>query len=756
MLVERAKGIAEESEGFSMVTRQYSVTDPALVFDILCNKMYSNPFNTMIQEYLANGRDAHREVGKRLTPLQVTLPTSLDSHLYIRDFGPGLTEQRIDDVFIKLGASTKNQDAEMTGGFGLGAKIGWAYGDSFTIISYVDGTKSTYLAFMNEDGIGTMNTLCVEPTFEPNGVTVKLYIKPSDVRSVVEVISKVTYFWEVAPVCETQVFRHHDERQLSTILYAAVPFSTSYNNSVYAIVDGIPYLVTQSSVPVLNKLALTGDKTLCMFFDASEVEVAINREGLKYSTKTIDMITHTIQSVMDSNIEGVRYALDTPIFEEKYKALCACYTRLGAPGEAWSEINPYLHMLFSYRVHKGALYISTGNAFGTRTSLYSVSRKYNVRDIISHRVHTSTDNIHKKSWIPEVTLVTRESLRRTSQLSITFFKPDDKWSRYILLTSDDTSQAAEKAKNRFRTIFEACNCTELTDVIVTQNKVLYDFFVNVLGYTSVNYIKETYAVRKASNAGSKACGFEDDDVKNILNRNITKKISALDPALDMWCTTKEREDATNTIRRCFQYLPGAFSGIQCFYITGPQAVYMQSSNIMHYKEACKKHLSKIPADVFNTIENAIAMHTTVKEVCDCVLRKNAFDSNTMLYALVQHNPELFGEEHVFTRLCKVAVLDYLFDSGIISNNLALLEKYENARNTRPVYVRRLSNRMSRYYTKIHQGIQTEKISLFIELYKQYPLLQFVHLSSYSISKNRNNEEEAFAQIVKYINNECIK
>jgi hypothetical protein len=124
MRVETRSNTAKASDDFMLGTLNYTVDSPALVFDVLCSKMYGTPFETMIQEYMANARDAHREVGKLDVPIQLIFPTNLDSHLYIRDFGPGLTIERIKTVFTKLGKSTKNDDDVMTGGFGLGAKIG--------------------------------------------------------------------------------------------------------------------------------------------------------------------------------------------------------------------------------------------------------------------------------------------------------------------------------------------------------------------------------------------------------------------------------------------------------------------------------------------------------------------------------------------------------------------------------------------------------------------------------------------------------
>ena len=83
--------------------------------------MYAYPIRTLCQEIMCNARDAHIEVGKRDLPIEVILPSEADLHIRFRDFGPGISPDRMVGVFLLYGSSTKRDSNEQVGGFGLGA-----------------------------------------------------------------------------------------------------------------------------------------------------------------------------------------------------------------------------------------------------------------------------------------------------------------------------------------------------------------------------------------------------------------------------------------------------------------------------------------------------------------------------------------------------------------------------------------------------------------------------------------------------------
>ena len=88
-------------------TSSFGIGDEVVILQILRSKMYSNPIRTICQEVMSNARDAHYEVGTPKKPIEVTLPNALAPSFVVKDYGPGITPDRMSNVFVKYGCSTK-------------------------------------------------------------------------------------------------------------------------------------------------------------------------------------------------------------------------------------------------------------------------------------------------------------------------------------------------------------------------------------------------------------------------------------------------------------------------------------------------------------------------------------------------------------------------------------------------------------------------------------------------------------------------
>src|SRR5271170_1134690 len=84
--------------------QDFSIGDASVIIDILRNRLYEHKIRTTAQEYICNSRDAMREVGKG-NEFEITVPTRLNPVFKVRDFGPGISPDRMTNVFLKYGAS---------------------------------------------------------------------------------------------------------------------------------------------------------------------------------------------------------------------------------------------------------------------------------------------------------------------------------------------------------------------------------------------------------------------------------------------------------------------------------------------------------------------------------------------------------------------------------------------------------------------------------------------------------------------------
>lgn len=152
-------------------------------------KLYSRPAQAALREYLSNGIDAHKAKGGDLPPVQVTLPENnrygkSSGVMKIRDFGKGISEEEFNTIISRYGASTKRNSNKMIGGFGLGAKSGFALSDEFFMTSYQNGSAIKVRIFKDHTNQGYVDVMKRFSTSEPDGVLVEVPVPAANVEEV--------------------------------------------------------------------------------------------------------------------------------------------------------------------------------------------------------------------------------------------------------------------------------------------------------------------------------------------------------------------------------------------------------------------------------------------------------------------------------------------------------------------------------------------------------------------------------------------
>jgi len=154
------------------------------LFDILSNSLYSDKILAVIREILCNAWDSHIFTNNTNTPLEVTLT---ETEFSVKDFGSGIDPEKILQIYGTYGQSTKTDDENQVGGFGIGSKAPFAYTDTFTVTNVYKNTKSVYIINKEPNQAPTIKTIYSGITDEPTGLTVSVLIsKKNDYYSFVE------------------------------------------------------------------------------------------------------------------------------------------------------------------------------------------------------------------------------------------------------------------------------------------------------------------------------------------------------------------------------------------------------------------------------------------------------------------------------------------------------------------------------------------------------------------------------------------
>lgn len=280
------EGQSKRSLAFSI-----DVKNP-MVFNILRKNLYSNPIKAICQEIISNAYDANVESGRSNMPIQVKLPSPIDPTWSVSDNGIGIDPQRIEEVFVKFCASTKRNDNEQIGGFGLGAKTPFAYGDSFTVITVskdADGQnmQRTYLAYLDKTEIGVMDLINEKPTSEPTGTTIQITVAEKDYREFIEQTNKVARFLEPISI------NGEEPSKLVKKLEGTNWFVTDLDdtNMVGVLVGNIFYpLEDDLNNPTINSLMelyrRTSQETLIIKLPIGSVNLTASRDALELNDRT--------------------------------------------------------------------------------------------------------------------------------------------------------------------------------------------------------------------------------------------------------------------------------------------------------------------------------------------------------------------------------------------------------------------------------------------------------------------------------------
>jgi len=351
------------------------------IVTMLRDSVYSNKILAVIREYSTNALDAHTAaeeagmIGRRTLPIEVHLPTKFSSELRIRDFGLGLTEQEIEEIYISLGESTKRQSNKFVGSLGFGSKSAFAYGDRFVITSWNSGRKVVYDNVLDDNvPEGARCDIMASAPCAPDesGIEICIPIKQHEISECKQIALNFFKYWTTFPtltgadaveISEALAFKKNKSifSGENWIIYPTTNSYGSSNNKGIALMGDVPYsldwelikrkLVTagtiNSTTAVLFNFIQANNAILT--FDIGQLEFSVSRESLQYTDFTCQAIFKRVETILTSIqkiIEKVIAEADT-IWEAKrlYGVIFNCGYELG--GEK-SEFGGELRLLEPY------------------------------------------------------------------------------------------------------------------------------------------------------------------------------------------------------------------------------------------------------------------------------------------------------------------------------------------------------------------------------------------------------------------------
>jgi hypothetical protein len=273
-----------------------------LLIDFLA-RLYPNPKQTLLFEYVSNAIDSHTVAGKGDVPIEICLPNKMNPFYKVRDFGIGMDHEEVRKIFSVALKSTKRNSNSTIGGFGVGKLVFSPYCGIMFLTTWKNGEKTIYQCRL-KDGDGEITPIHNEKSDEPQGVEIKIPVSEYDFQFFKDRAKYSYSFLKTKPIIKSDVdielgYDSHIDTDNFSILKNKEHYDITDTHSI-ATVGNIPFPINCGNLFWSYKYkSLLSYRPIVLKFDVGEVDITPSRDQLEYSEKTIDAITKKLDEMKE-------------------------------------------------------------------------------------------------------------------------------------------------------------------------------------------------------------------------------------------------------------------------------------------------------------------------------------------------------------------------------------------------------------------------------------------------------------------------
>lgn len=286
-----------------------SIQASAKAFEILSSGLYSDAEFAIVREIAANAWDSHKAAGHPEKPFKVQIPNDLDPRFCVRDYGVGMSHEfmmtRVNTYFD----STKSQNNDEIGGFGLGIKSVFSYASSFMITCYHDGMRRVYVYQIGESGLPEISLMAETETDEPNGVEVSIPVKREDYSKFSLAAQKTFAFYAVKPeIGGVNLSIPEFDKIIEDDTWFICKSQQIFGKVAYIEMGGIAYPVDGDLSGLRSYYS--SQHTLFIKANIGEVDITPNREQIKLTDRTRTFIHERVKQIKDRAFSIIQERID--------------------------------------------------------------------------------------------------------------------------------------------------------------------------------------------------------------------------------------------------------------------------------------------------------------------------------------------------------------------------------------------------------------------------------------------------------------
>lgn len=254
--------------------------------------LYSDPILACVREYSTNAKDSHSFAGTT-RPVEVTLPTADNLNFTVQDWGVGMDEDDLAEVYSKFGASTGRGTNKVTGMLGFGSKAAMTYGSSFRVESSKDGVTRQVVVTKDADDIPKVKIMASIDTGKPNGVTITIPVQKYDIGAWAERADNFYKFWRTPVLVNGKAPKKFyeiddDYVQVEDDIWVHLSERSYVDQTVsYFVQGGVPYPLEMKDYS--NHSVRASDVFVC-YVETGLLDFTPSREALMHTDRTNDLI----------------------------------------------------------------------------------------------------------------------------------------------------------------------------------------------------------------------------------------------------------------------------------------------------------------------------------------------------------------------------------------------------------------------------------------------------------------------------------
>lgn len=281
-------------------SKSFSIASSAKAFKILSSNLYKNKIRAIVRELACNALDAHKLNGAT-KPFEVKVPNTLDPRFVIRDFGPGMSEDDIMNLYTTYFMSTKNNSNDFIGALGLGSKSPFSYTETFSVVSRHEGATTVYTAML-DGGEPVIRKVHSEATEDgTTGLEITVPVKEADIsrweteiRYVLRTFNKAQPKILGSSSLEVNYFPDEDNFFTRMTQFENAGLYAIYGNIVYPLVD-VPGVKAQ--------WLLAKGRPVYIHFKLGELDITPSREELSLDEETVANICKRVNHLNSIEVE---------------------------------------------------------------------------------------------------------------------------------------------------------------------------------------------------------------------------------------------------------------------------------------------------------------------------------------------------------------------------------------------------------------------------------------------------------------------